>query len=109
MCDVVISSYLGLTLDKSRVRGQDVSAVLGSVANNPTGRLLAWRHLQRHWDSVWAMFSTGSFTMGNIIKSVTGHFSEQFDYNQVIVSVQFERYFLIRLLFRWKPSLETRM
>ena len=83
MSDVVIFSYLGLTLDKSRVRGQDVSAVLGSVANNPTGRLLAWRHLQRHWDSVWAMFSTGSFTMGNIIKSVTGHFSEQFDYNQV--------------------------
>ena len=83
LTQLVTSSYLRMTLDKSQVRSQDVSAVLGSVANNPTGTLLAWRHLQRHWDTIWAMFSTGSFTMGNIIKSVTGHFSTQFDYNQV--------------------------
>ena len=72
-----------MTLNKTQVRSQDVSAVLGSVAKNPTGTLLAWRHLQRHWDTIWTMFSTGSFTMGNIIKSVTGHFSTQFDYKQV--------------------------
>merc|ERR1711874_435378 len=78
-----IQNYLRMTLNKTQVRSQDVSAVLGSVANNPTGTLLAWRHLQRHWETIWAMFSTGSFTMGNIIKSVTGHFSTQFDYNQV--------------------------
>ena len=79
----MVCRYLRMTLNKTQVRSQDVSAVLGSVAKNPTGTLLAWRHLQRHWDTIWTMFSTGSFTMGNIIKSVTGHFSTQFDYKQV--------------------------
>ena len=84
-------SYLRMTLNKTQVRSQDVSAVLGSVANNPTGTLLAWRHLQRHWETIWAMFSTGSFTMGNIIKSVTGHFSTQFDYTQVQLGIPLKK------------------
>ena len=72
-----------MTLNKTLVRGQDFHSVLSSVASNPAGTLLAWRHLQRHWDSIFDMFHSGSLTMGHIIKSVTGHFSTEFDYLQV--------------------------
>merc|ERR1711983_479568 len=72
-----------MTMIQSQVRGQDVHTVLSSVSSNPAGALLAWRHLQRHWDSIWTLFHSGSFTMGSIIKSVVGHFSTQFDYSQV--------------------------
>ena len=72
-----------MTLNQSEVRGQDVHSVLSSVAANPSGTLLAWRHVQRYWDTIWTQFHAGSFTMGSIIKSVVGHFSTEFDYSQV--------------------------
>jgi len=78
-----LQSYLDMTLDKTLVRGQDFQSVMSSVASNPAGTLLAWRHLQRHWNTIFNRFHSGSFTMGHIIKSVTGHFSTQFDYSQV--------------------------
>ena len=77
------SSYLDMTLNKNLVRGQDFHSVLSSVASNPAGTLLAWRHLQRHWDDIFDKFHSGSFTMGHIIKSVTRHFSTEFDFHQV--------------------------
>ena len=77
-------SYLSLSLNQSQVRGQDVHSVLSSVASNPSGTLLAWRHLQRYWNNIWEHFHAGSFTMGGIIKSVVGKFSTEFDYSQVL-------------------------
>ena len=72
-----------MTLNQSMIRSQDVHTVLHSVSSNPSGSLLAWRHLQLHWEVIWSAFHSGSFTMGSIIKSVVGHFSTQFDYSQV--------------------------
>jgi len=79
----VLQNYLSLSLNQSQVRGQDVHSVLSSVASNPSGTLLAWRHLQRYWNNIWEHFHAGSFTMGGIIKSVVGKFSTEFDYSQV--------------------------
>ena len=72
-----------MTLNHTLVRSQDIHSVLGSVASNPAGTLLAWRHLQQHWTEIWKKFHSGSFTMGHIIKSVVGHFSTEFDYSEV--------------------------
>ena len=77
-----------MTLNQSMIRSQDVHTVLHSVSSNPSGSLLAWRHLQRHWEAIWSAFHSGSFTMGSIIKSVVGHFSTQFDYSQVNSTVR---------------------
>jgi len=79
----ILQRYLDMALNTTLVRGQDFHSVLSSVASNPVGTLLAWRHLQRHWDTIFEKFHSGSFTMGNIIKSVTSHFSTEFDLNQV--------------------------
>jgi len=78
-----IQKYLDMTLDASLVKGQDVQTVISSVSANPTGTLATWRHIQRHWDTIFLMFHDASFTMGNIIHTVTSHFSSHFDYQQV--------------------------
>lgn len=78
-----LQRYLDLVLDKSVIRPQDVRTVISAVAKNQAGSLLAWRHIQRRWSKLFEMFGRGSFTMGAIIKGVTGHFSTQFDYDQV--------------------------
>ena len=78
-----------MTLDRQKIRVQDVQTVLRSVAANPSGTFLVWRHLQRHWDEFYEMFKSGSFTMGHIIKSVTEHFSTDFDHQQVQTKICF--------------------
>ena len=87
LTSVPLCRYLTMSLNSSQVRGQDVHSVLAAVASNPSGSLLAWRHLQRHWAAIWTTFHSGSFTMGAIIKSVVSHFSTQFDYDQVKIFI----------------------
>jgi len=79
----VLQEYLDITLQKSKVRSQDVRTVITEIAANPSGSFLAWRHLRRHWDKYYQLFHRGSFTMGAIIKGVTARFSTSFDLHQV--------------------------
>ena len=81
------SRYLDSCLERESIRPQDVRTVLAVVASNPTGRLLAWRHLRAHWVPLQNMFGEGSFTMGSLITAVVAHFSSEFDYAEVIHSV----------------------
>lgn len=79
----ILIQYLGASLDRERIRPQDVRTVLSVVASNPYGRLLAWRHLRAHWDFLQNLFGHGSMTMSNLISSVVAHFATDFDYNEV--------------------------
>lgn len=80
---LVIIRYLDATLDRDKIKPQDVTSVLAGVARNPAGSQLAWRHVRMHWDSLLKKFGAGSFIMGSIIESTTGHFSTEFDYDSV--------------------------
>ena len=75
--------YLDATLDKSKIKSQDVRSVVSAVARNPSGSQVAWRHFQMHWDELLDRFGIGSFTIGAIIEATTAHFSTAFDYAQV--------------------------
>lgn len=79
----ILQQYLDAVFDRSKIRGQDVRAVIGGVASNPAGSLLAWRFVQMHWEELLDQFGAGSFTMGSIIESTTSHFSDEFDYENV--------------------------
>ncbi|XP_024220191.2 endoplasmic reticulum aminopeptidase 1 isoform X1 [Halyomorpha halys] len=79
----VLQRYLLATLDRDRIRPQDIKIVMASVSSNPEGQLLAWRHLKAHWKGLQTLFGNGTFTMGSLISSVTSHFSTQYDYNEV--------------------------
>eukprot|EP00095_Tigriopus_kingsejongensis_P000725 snap_masked-scaffold338_size202645-processed-gene-1.10 protein:Tk00725 transcript:snap_masked-scaffold338_size202645-processed-gene-1.10-mRNA-1 annotation:"endoplasmic reticulum aminopeptidase 1" len=79
----ILQQYLEASLDRKKIKPQDVTSVLAGVARNPAGTHLAWRHLQMHWDDLLENFGVGSFIMGSIIESTTSHFSTEFDYEQV--------------------------
>ena len=79
-----LNRFLDYTLDRTKIKPQDVTSALSGVADNPSGTQLAWRHVQIHWDKLLATFGSGSFAMGSIIKQTTSKFSTEFDYNQVI-------------------------
>ena len=72
--------YLDATLDRDKIRPQDVTSVLSGVARNPAGSQLAWRHVQINWKDLMDKFGKGSFIMGSIIETTTSHFSSEFDY-----------------------------
>jgi len=65
------------------IKPQDVKTVLGIVAANPDGHLLAWRYLKAHWYTLQTMFGNGTFTMGGLITAVTSHFASEYDFKEV--------------------------
>ncbi|GJQ68130.1 hypothetical protein Trydic_g10715 [Trypoxylus dichotomus] len=75
--------YLLETLDSSKVKPQDVKTVLAVVAENPEGRLLAWRHLKAYWPTMQSLFGNSTFMMGSLISAVTAHLSTPYDYYEV--------------------------
>ena len=75
--------YLLETVDRSNVKSQDIKIVLGVVAENPEGRLLAWRHLKAYWPTMYSLFGNSTFMMGSLISAVTAHLSTPYDYYEV--------------------------
>ncbi|XP_046395915.1 glutamyl aminopeptidase-like isoform X2 [Ischnura elegans] len=53
----ILQRYLLATLDRDRVKPQDVKGALGVVAAaSPEGQFLAWRHLRAHWNQLRDLF-----------------------------------------------------
>lgn len=75
--------FLLRTLDRHMIKTQDVKIVLATVAANPEGRLLAWRHLKAYWPMMHATFANASYVMGSLISAVTTHLSTPYDYYEV--------------------------
>lgn len=71
------------TLNRHAIKTQDVKIVLASVAANPEGRLLAWRHLKAYWPMLQANFGNASVMMGSLISAVTAHLSTHYDLYEV--------------------------
>lgn len=65
------------------VNVQDVKVVLSSVATNPKGQLLAWRHLKAYWSDIHTLFGNESQALGNLISTVTSYLSTPYDYQEV--------------------------
>ncbi|XP_024085404.1 endoplasmic reticulum aminopeptidase 1-like isoform X2 [Cimex lectularius] len=79
----ILQRYLLSTLDRDKIRPQDIKVVVSAVSSNPEGGLLAWRHLKAHWRDLQTLFGNGTFTMGSLISAVTPHFSTEYDYKEV--------------------------
>lgn len=69
---------------------EDVKVVLSSVAANPKGQLLAWRHLKAYWNDINALFGNDSHSLGALILTVTSHLSTPYDYHEV--QAYFQKY-----------------
>lgn len=52
---VLITRYLGYSLDSSKIRSQDAVSVISYVASNPVGKYLAWTFVQNNWKALFDM------------------------------------------------------
>lgn len=56
---------------------------MATVAANPEGRLLAWRHLRAHWSSIQSLFGNATIATGSLVSSIISQFSTQYDCKEV--------------------------
>jgi hypothetical protein len=66
--------------DRSAVPLQDVRTLFVGVARNPNGLFLAWRHLQKHWETLYDEVPAGS--LGVMLTEVLSSFNNKFDIDQ---------------------------
>ena len=64
------------------VRSQDTISVIGSVANNPHGKRLAWNFLKENWSTLDERYGGGGFGLMRLV-SITSGFASNEDYEDV--------------------------
>ncbi|KAL0129951.1 hypothetical protein PUN28_001901 [Cardiocondyla obscurior] len=80
----LLKRYLQLSLNRNMLKAQEVNTVLTSVAANPHGHYLAWRHVKAYWPQIEALYSNESLSISNLILSVVpDHFITEYDYCEV--------------------------
>lgn len=79
----LLDRFLNYSLDRNKIKPHDISQVITYVAENPIGRLLAWRFVRRNWSILLDLLGQSSFHLDAIISMTSGHFSHQYDYQEV--------------------------
>uniref|UniRef100_A0A672KWH6 Aminopeptidase n=1 Tax=Sinocyclocheilus grahami TaxID=75366 RepID=A0A672KWH6_SINGR len=75
----LLNRYLKYTLDPEKIRKQDATSTIISIASNVVGQPLAWDFVRANWE-----YGGGSFSFSNLINGVTKRFSTQFELQQLI-------------------------
>ncbi|KAM6125423.1 aminopeptidase N [Phoenicopterus ruber ruber] len=79
----ILNRYLQYTLDPSKIRKQDATATINSIASNVVGQPLAWDFIRSNWPTIFSQYGGGSFSFSRLILSVTQRFSTEFDLQQL--------------------------
>ncbi|KAK7117381.1 hypothetical protein R3I94_022823 [Phoxinus phoxinus] len=80
----LLNRYLAYTLDASKIRKQDATSTIISIASNVAGQPLAWDFVRANWEYIFNQYGGGSFSFSNLINGVTKRFSTQFELQQLI-------------------------
>ncbi|XP_056106759.1 alanyl (membrane) aminopeptidase b, tandem duplicate 1 [Rhinichthys klamathensis goyatoka] len=80
----LLNRYLSYTLDASKIRKQDATSTIISIASNVAGQPLAWDFVRANWEYIFNQYGGGSFSFSNLINGVTKRFSTQFELQQLI-------------------------
>ncbi|NXD65362.1 AMPN Aminopeptidase, partial [Eolophus roseicapillus] len=75
--------YLQYTLDPSKIRKQDATSTINSIASNVVGQPLAWDFIRGNWRKIFTQYGGGSFSFSRLILSVTQRFSTEFELQQL--------------------------
>ncbi|NXD31046.1 AMPN Aminopeptidase, partial [Spelaeornis formosus] len=79
----ILSRYLEYTLDPTKIRKQDATSTINSIASNVVGQSLAWDFVRGNWRKIFSQYGGGSFSFSNLILSVTQRFSTEFELQQL--------------------------
>ncbi|NXA05031.1 AMPN Aminopeptidase, partial [Sapayoa aenigma] len=79
----ILSRYLEYTLDPTKIRKQDATSTINSIASNVVGQPLAWDFIRSNWRTLFTQYGGGSFSFSRLILSVTQRFSSDFELQQL--------------------------
>ncbi|NXS75702.1 AMPN Aminopeptidase, partial [Pandion haliaetus] len=79
----ILNRYLQYTLDPNKIRKQDATATINSIASNVVGQSLAWDFIRSNWGTLFSQYGGGSFSFSRLILSVTQRFSTEFELQQL--------------------------
>ncbi|NXH89816.1 AMPN Aminopeptidase, partial [Edolisoma coerulescens] len=79
----ILSRYLEYTLDPAKIRKQDATSTINSIASNVVGQPLAWDFIRGNWRTLFSQYGGGSFSFSRLISSVTQRFSSEFELQQL--------------------------
>ncbi|KAM6950436.1 aminopeptidase Ey-like [Lycodopsis pacificus] len=80
----LLNRYLEYCLDPEKIRKQDATSTIISIASNPIGQPLAWDFVRAKWDHIFNDYGGGSFSFGGLISGLTRRFSSEFEYKQLL-------------------------
>ncbi|XP_061855431.1 aminopeptidase N [Colius striatus] len=79
----ILNRYLQYTIDPSKIRKQDATSTINSIASNVVGQPLAWDFIRSNWRMLFADYGGGSFSFSSLISAVTRRFSTEFELQQL--------------------------
>ncbi|NXA89131.1 AMPN Aminopeptidase, partial [Melanocharis versteri] len=79
----ILNRYLEYTLDPTKIRRQDATSTINSIASNVVGQSLAWDFIRGNWRTLFSQYGGGSFSFSRVILSVTQRFSSEFELQQL--------------------------
>ncbi|NXF23049.1 AMPN Aminopeptidase, partial [Rhodinocichla rosea] len=79
----ILNRYLQYTLDPTKIRKQDATSTINSIASNVVGQSLAWDFIRANWRTLFTQYGGGSFSFSRLILSVTQRFSSEFELQQL--------------------------
>ncbi|NXS87519.1 AMPN Aminopeptidase, partial [Erpornis zantholeuca] len=79
----ILNRYLQYTLDPAKIRKQDATSTINSIASNVVGQPLAWDFIRGNWRTLFSQYGGGSFSFSRLILSVTQRFSSEFELQQL--------------------------
>uniref|UniRef100_A0A8C2F1B6 Aminopeptidase n=1 Tax=Cyprinus carpio TaxID=7962 RepID=A0A8C2F1B6_CYPCA len=80
----LLNRYLKYTLDSNKIRKQDATSTISSIASNVVGQPLAWDFVRANWEYIFKQYGGGSFSFSNLINGITKRFSTEFELQQLI-------------------------
>ncbi|NXU33754.1 AMPN Aminopeptidase, partial [Drymodes brunneopygia] len=79
----ILNRYLQYTLDPTKIRRQDATSTINSIASNVVGQPLAWDFIRANWRTLFSQYGGGSFSFSRLILAVTQRFSSEFELQQL--------------------------
>ncbi|XP_066052338.1 aminopeptidase N [Chamaea fasciata] len=79
----ILNRYLEYTLDPTKIRRQDATSTINSIASNVVGQPLVWDFIRANWRTLFSQYGGGSFSFSRLISAVTQRFSSEFELQQL--------------------------
>uniref|UniRef100_A0AAY4EEY7 Aminopeptidase n=1 Tax=Denticeps clupeoides TaxID=299321 RepID=A0AAY4EEY7_9TELE len=80
----LLNRYLNFTLDQDKIRKQDATSTIVSIARSVHGQMLAWDFVRRNWEYMFTQYGVGSFSFASLISGVTASFSTEEELSQLL-------------------------